>query len=195
MMTAGVLTRLVSQDESLAEVAWRALEIMHLEVNGSGGRPVSLAGLKDQSGEFCVAACYRCLMSYYNQPDHEILDRRDEDARAILLRLARARATIQQAIPPRVHDDVDGASSLEATWIAEAVRRGIPTADPEPLIASERSVRWVWRRHYVAVIINEADCEAIPALEDVGFDVVRFQDATDWRPAFAQLASALGLAP
>ena len=24
----------------------------------------------------CVAACYRCLLSYYNQPDHELLDRR-----------------------------------------------------------------------------------------------------------------------
>ena len=26
----------------------------------------------------CVAACYRCLMSYFNQPDHELIDRRDE---------------------------------------------------------------------------------------------------------------------
>ena len=85
---AGVLTRLVSQEGSLADVARRALQIMHLAV-GDDSLPESPADLVDQPDASCVAACYRCIMSYYNQPDHESLDRRDEDARAMLLRLAR----------------------------------------------------------------------------------------------------------
>ena len=93
---AGVLTRLVSQEESLAAVARRALHIMHF-AEGDDSLPESPTDLSDQAEAPCVAACYRCLMSYYNQPDHENLDRRDEDARAMLLRLARARTVPRRA--------------------------------------------------------------------------------------------------
>src|SRR5262249_41400004 len=86
---AGVLTRLVSEDNGLAAVARKALQIMHFAV-GDNSLPATASALADQPGAACVAACYRCLMSYYNQPDHEILDRRDEAARELLLRLARA---------------------------------------------------------------------------------------------------------
>src|SRR5690606_34555929 len=85
---AGVLTRLVAEPERLAEVAKSALDIMHFDVEK--GLPTVATMLVDQPGTACVAACYRCLMSYFNQPDHEQLDRRDEKARALLLRLARA---------------------------------------------------------------------------------------------------------
>jgi hypothetical protein len=59
-------------------------------------------GLVDQPNTACVAACYRCLMSYYNQPDHELIDRRDEGVRAMLLRLAAARSRCPVAVsaPP-----------------------------------------------------------------------------------------------
>ena len=30
----------------------------------------------------CVKGCYRCLLSYYNQPDHELIDRTDEAVEA-----------------------------------------------------------------------------------------------------------------
>ena len=210
---AGVLTRLVSQEESLAAVARRALQIMHLAV-GDDGLPDSPADLVDQPDASCVAACYRCLMSYYNQPDHESLDRRDEDARAMLLRLARARTVTQSAgrQPGEVSPDdvaLGGGSmgieiglsrpnlsvspvSVASRWREEATRRGIPAPDPKPLIAGERSVRCIWRKHYVAAIIEEADRPAVQPMEDLGFEVVQFEDLEDWRPAFARLASALG---
>jgi hypothetical protein len=58
-----------------------ALQIMHFDVERL--RVHSRRSLAGRSaGTACVAACYRCLMSYYNQPDHELLDRRDEQARA-----------------------------------------------------------------------------------------------------------------
>ena len=195
---AGVLTRLVSQETSLATVARTALEIMHLDVDGAP--PDAAADLSDQPETACVAACYRCLMSYYNQPDHENLDRRDEDARTMLLRLARAR-TAQSARTQPIAATLTGASgesdaaltvSREDRWLAEAARRGIPTPDSEPLAAGGGSVRWVWRKHYVAAVIDEVDGRALQAIEDLGFEVIRFEDPADWRAAFARLASALG---
>ena len=188
---AGVLTRLVSQETSLATVAKRALEIMHLAV-GEGPLPDSTLDLSDQPGTACVAACYRCLMSYYNQPDHESLDRRDEDARTMLLRLARARTVPREKQPSQTAGRGDGEDSRQGRWFAEASRRGIPAPDPEPLVAGDRSVRWVWRRHYVAAVVDETERPALQAMEDLGFEVVRFEEPAGWSAAFARLASALG---
>ena len=198
---AGVLTRLVSQETSLATVARRALQIMHLAV-GDGPLPDAPSDLSDQPEAACVAACYRCLMSYYNQPDHESLDRRDEDARAMLLRLARAR-TVRRARTQPIAATFVGLPgeysaavtvSREDRWLAEATCRGIPEPDPKPLVAGERSVRCVWRRHYVAALVDEADRPALQPMEDLGFEVIQFEDPADWRAAFARLASALGQA-
>ena len=195
---AGVLTRLVSQETSLASVARRALELMHLAVDGA--LPDSTSDLSDQPGTACVAACYRCLMSYYNQPDHENLDRRDEDARTMLLRLAGAR-TARMARTQPIAATLTGAPgevgvavtvSREDRWLAEAARRGFPAPDPEPFVAGARSVRCVWRKHYVAAVIDEADRPALQPMENLGFEVIRFEDPVSWNGAFAQLASALG---
>ena len=190
---AGVLTRLVSQENSLAAVARSALRIMHLAVDG-GALPESPADLADRPDAACVAACYRCLMSYYNQPDHELLDRRDDDARTLLLRLARARTAAREDPLSTNGGSLDGDDSHAGRWLAEAARRGIPAPDAEPFAAGDRSVRCVWRRHYVAALIDEADRPAGQALEDLGFEVVPFDDPAGWRAAFARLASALGLA-
>ena len=190
---AGVLTRLVGQEGSLAAVAREALRIMHLAV-GDGPLPDAPSGLADQPGAACVAACYRCLMSYYNQPDHEALDRRDEDARAMLLRLARARTAPHESRPSPALDPAAGEGSREERWRAEALRRGIPAPDPEPVSAAGRSLRCVWRKHYVAAVIDEADRPALPAMEDLGFEVIEFAGPEGWRAAFARLAFALGQA-
>ena len=192
---AGVLTRLVSQEDSLAVVARTALQIMHLAVS-EHRVPESPEGLADLPETACVAACYRCLMSYYNQPDHELLDRRDEDARALLLRLAHARTTrTTRRIRIQAFQAVDGEDSPEDQWLAEASRRGIPTPDPKPLAADGWSVPWVWRRHYVAAVSGETEAPALRAMEEFGFEVVRFGAPDGWNASFARLASALGQAP
>ncbi|NTU77995.1 MAG: DEAD/DEAH box helicase [Chloroflexales bacterium] len=63
---AGALRRLVEEPAALARVALAALEICHFEPDGAE---------RADAGE-CVRACYRCLLSYSNQPDHALLDRR-----------------------------------------------------------------------------------------------------------------------
>jgi hypothetical protein len=62
--------------DGLAKVARKALQIMHFDSSRrfAARRPSRSSTDRDTA---CVAACYRCVMSYYNQPDHELLDRRD----------------------------------------------------------------------------------------------------------------------
>ena len=191
---AGVLTRLAAQASNLAEVAKKALQIMHLAVGDEEPLPGSPSDLTDQPDVGCVAACYRCLMSYYNQPDHELLDRRDAGARTMLLRLA-----CSGTVPSEDRQSPDailvaGDDSREGRWLAEASRRGIPPPDATPLTAGDRSVCCVWREHYVAAIVEEADLAALQPMEDLGFEVIQFEDVASWNATFARLATSLGRA-
>src|ERR1700740_475568 len=65
---AGVLKRLVSEPDALGRVAPRALEICHFNPDTGEDRHRAEGARED-----CVMACYDCLLSYFNQPDHEYL--------------------------------------------------------------------------------------------------------------------------
>jgi hypothetical protein len=85
---AGVLISIVSKNNMLSLVARKALEIMHYEVPETIN---SVSDLKERQDENqpCIAGCYRCLLSYYNQPEHAIIDRRNEKLKEILVALAK----------------------------------------------------------------------------------------------------------
>ena len=67
---AGVLRRLVEDPTALAQVARNALEIAHFDPD-TGDDLHHAPGAKED----CEAACYDCLLSYGNQPDHRLVDR------------------------------------------------------------------------------------------------------------------------
>ena len=62
---AGVLRRLVEEPDALARVARTALEICHIDPATS----------KEHNAGECARACYRCLLSYSNQPFHTRINR------------------------------------------------------------------------------------------------------------------------
>jgi hypothetical protein len=195
---AGVLTRLVAEPERLAEVAREALAIMHFDL--SDGLPDTATTIVDAPGTACVAACYRCVMSYFNQPDHEQLDRRDEGARAFLLRLARGTLTglaapVQRRStePPTTGAAVGG--ELTAAWLVYARGRELEPPDSEPLVIDEQPVALVWRNHYVAAFFANASALS-PKLEDKGFEVVVLGESeAGWGEPTTALAKLLGRAP
>jgi len=90
---AGVLNRLVSDHKRIAEVACEALRLMHYK------EPFDHEPLKEAE-DACVAGCYRCLLSYFNQTDHESIDRRDPDVIAFLRSLITADITQSDAERP-----------------------------------------------------------------------------------------------
>lgn len=65
---AGVLTRLLEEPGAMARVAREALIICHFD-------PDSGDDLGTSGGYECGIACYQCLLSYTNQPDHDLLNR------------------------------------------------------------------------------------------------------------------------
>ena len=80
---AGVLNRLVSNPSRMADIARVSLRLMHYV------EPFETEPLVE-SDDACVAGCYRCLLSYYNQPDHEAINRRDAGVVDFLRALSKA---------------------------------------------------------------------------------------------------------
>jgi hypothetical protein len=191
---AGVLTRLVGEPECLGKVAREALAIMHFDLVND--LPNVVTDLIDAPGTACVAACYRCMMSYFNQPDHELLDRRDKDARELLLRLARGRLTGLEATVSRRPADSPRTSPsgdmLFSAWVAFARTRDVPPHDSAPIVFIDQSVALVWREHYVAALF-ENDSALSARLEDKGFSIVILgQTEASWCETAPLLANLLG---
>ncbi|NNK96562.1 MAG: DEAD/DEAH box helicase, partial [Desulfobacterales bacterium] len=111
---AGVLTRLVTGPNSIAKVADQALRICHYQTHDDWDT-------EEDTHADCEAGCYRCLLSYYNQPDHDLIDRRNPKVLEILRALTRA--TIVASTGGRTHSDQSeqlarlSNSSLEKAWL------------------------------------------------------------------------------
>lgn len=192
---AGVLTRLVAEPALLSEVAKKALEIMHFALGENGSE--SVESLHDIADTSCVAACYRCLMSYFNQPDHELLDRRDVDARTLLLRLARSRTsglvtqtTVSSATIGSNDTTLQGAPGR---WMERLQVLGLPMPDLAPLTAGNVQFPLVWRNHYAVAALGGADENTLAHLQGLGFEIVIFESSeSTWAKPFSRLAAALG---
>jgi hypothetical protein len=197
---AGVLTRLVSEVTVVQDIAQAALSIMHFDL--SKGLPKEPTAFADRPDTACVAACYRCLMSYFNQPDHEALDRRNSKAKEILLRLATARtsglmeddeptATPAGEVGRTATSPAAGTSPLLQRWMTEASARGLPKPDVQPITEDGATIHLVWRDYFVAATVEPIDTAVMRRLTDQGFQLHHFADPATWPPTFEALSKAL----
>ncbi len=87
---AGVLRLLVEQPHAVAGLADLALRRMHYTPDTAAEDGWADAGRATGRRDDCEAACYDCLLSYANQPDHKLMDRKnDEDGNGIKTSLIR----------------------------------------------------------------------------------------------------------
>jgi len=101
---ARVLSRLVAEPKRLAEVAKSALDLMHYQNVDEAIASRDMGKLTDDPEAKCVKGCCRCLLSYYNQPDHEFIDRTDKEAIEILIRVAGGEVTPVRAAQGNAED-------------------------------------------------------------------------------------------
>jgi hypothetical protein len=189
---AGVLTRLVHEPDALARVALEALRIMHLDVPADPTQLPPADALSDVEGTECVAGCYRCLLSYYNQPDHEAIDRRDLAAREILVRLARVSTTMADSAGQEPENILTGdEQGWEAKWRAAAADalKGAPA--PVRSVVGDHAVLQ-WTGDLVAIALPDTPRELQHEWEERGYTFVRFAgDTGTWPQTFARLARLL----
>lgn len=195
---AGVLTRLVHDEHALAGVARAALEVMHFDLGAAGDPLPPAEALRDVDGTQCVAGCYRCMLSYYNQPDHPVIDRRDKAAQALLLRLAAVRTQLAPHCAAAGSASGPDGGTADAPAVTpevvaggfNATAAGLPEPSAVNLQVNEVAVLALWRTERVALVGTGTD----PApLRDRGLEIVMWptDDATAQQAAIGQLQQYL----
>jgi ATP-dependent helicase YprA (DUF1998 family)/very-short-patch-repair endonuclease len=202
---AGVLRRLVEDPAALTEVARGALELCHFDPDTGADRSAA-PGAKER----CEAACYDCLMSYGNQPDHEFLDR--TAIRDVLLALSSARVEASPAATSR-DEHLErlmrqAGSDLERRWLRFLSTRGyrLPTDAGKLFEAAGTRPDFYYEADMLAVYVDgpphrfpdrvTRDQAQQGKLEQLGYLVVRFQDDSEaaWEPIILRYPSVFGVA-
>jgi hypothetical protein len=168
---AGVLSRLIAEPKVMAQIARGALELMHYQNLDAAIASADPAMLVSDPGAECVKGCYRCLLSYYNQPDHELIDRTDQDVVTILLRLARC-----EIVP------LKEPASPQGKWGEAIANWQLPTPDDQPLHVNATEFPLVWRSYLTVGTIGSVDAALRSALENLGFTVIILAETPGTQP-------------
>jgi very-short-patch-repair endonuclease len=198
---AGVLRRLVEEHHALNQVARTALELCHFD-------PESREDQKraPRAREDCEAACYDCLLSYFNQREHRILDRK------LLPDLLYCWSTASIAISPTPRPREEHlerlirltGSELERRWLRFIEQMGLKLPSDAQVLIETCHVRpdFAYADDKVAVFIDGPHHDAADqkdkdrlqqnALDDHGYTVIRFHHAADWEVVVRKLPSIFG---
>lgn len=191
---AGVLRRLHGEADALSRAAAEALRIMHID---------PMTGV--ESADSCVRGCYRCLLTYGNQSDHEVIDRR----LAVPLLRTLVNATTTPALsapaapsPPAqpstatapVHAP-EGASPVITELLAILARRQMPGPDEIDSTVEGVHVDLVFRSSQTAIVIDavgEDPGDSFP-LVMAGWNVIRIGPSDDPATIAAANPSVFGM--
>ncbi|MCC7542078.1 MAG: DEAD/DEAH box helicase [Deltaproteobacteria bacterium] len=198
---AGVLRRLVEDPGAAAVVARAALDLCHFDADTLRDRRPP-----DAAGNGCEAACYDCLLSYYNQREHRLLDRK------LLPELLRTWMLGKVRTSPRPEPRQEhvarlkrlAQSDLERSWIDLVDRQGLKLPSDGQVFIDAANARpdFLYRQEGAAIFVDGpvhdderqrgSDREQQDALEDAGFAVIRFHHAVDWLGVIRGYPSVFG---
>lgn len=198
---AGVLRQLVDDRAALARVARQAIEICHFD-------PETLEdkGKEAGNGSGCEAACYDCLLDYFNQPDHLHLDRKV--AVELLKQLTSAVVESSSGTASRadrlarLHQVCD--SELERRWLKELEERhhAIPSHAQHLIDSPMTRADFYYKRARAVIYIDgpphdtaeqkAADERLSGELLDEGYLVIRFHHQDDWGEVFKRHPDIFG---
>ncbi len=201
---AGVLRQLLDDPAALAEVAGLALRLCHFDPETGDDLRRSPHARED-----CEAACYDCLMSYSNQPDHRLLDR--HTVRVLLLSLTGSTVKASPVGLPRAEHvarlKVLCDSDLEREWLDFVDQRNLrlPDAAQRAIPACHTVPDFYYSEQALAVYIDgfyhsfddvmTKDRHVTHCLEDAGFTVIRFGVQDSWPDIVQRYAWLFGAQP
>jgi len=192
---AGVLRRLVEDDGAVRQVAETALSLCHFDPTTGEDLRRSPTAKED-----CEAACYDCLMSYTNQPDHELLDR--ASIRETLLGLARG--TVRASGGPLTRAGHleqllrRSETELEREWLRFLDERNcrLPTHAQKRIDECGTRPDFLYRDLYHAIYVDgphhefperaQRDLQQEAALTEQGWTTIRFGHKDDWQAIIDQ---------
>jgi hypothetical protein len=180
---AGVLSRLIEDPQALGRVAREALILMHFVNVDEALKAGDAKVLTTDGTEACVRGCYRCLLSYFNQPDHELIDRTSEQAKQLLIDLARGEVVLSAAARP-----AGGASD----WGRAFEAAGVPTPDAAPASFEGHAMDFTWRGHFIAATVQPLSSPTQAAAEAKGWTLFELPETAAEGPPEAMLSMFRG---
>ncbi|HXC25555.1 MAG TPA: DEAD/DEAH box helicase [Gemmatimonadaceae bacterium] len=192
---AGVLTRLVHEPAALARVARAALRLMHLCIPESVDDPLPDVTTLADVPDACVAGCYRCLLSYFNQPDHELIDRRNVVTREVLVRLACVKTTVATVSTEEMTRDSSSTHASTRGWAARwqtaLTASGLTLPACTLQDAGDAQVPR-WPAVYAAAVLPDTPQHIRDRLDEEGTTLFVFPaDESRWEAIFRRLATYL----
>ncbi len=196
---AGVLSRLAQLPDQLAIVARQALEIIHFDLSQLSAPFTSddllAAERRTPDGErICEAGCYQCLLSYYNQPDHEHINRRDPEVQRLLVALAHA--TVRPGKAPATDTSHSGPPDQLAAWLSSLRQLGhrMPDDTRYALAGGRGTVDARYRSARCLVFLTPPPDTVLRYAVDQGYTTLVFpDDPATWPPVFSSHPSVFGL--
>ncbi len=191
---AGVLTRLANDPHSLAAVASAALRLMHFNQPAGIWSAEALPSLEQTHNglSICEAGCYQCLLSYFNQPDHDNINRRDEDALHLLVSLSSKNVLMKAAVQSvAAGQSIDGDGNPSAEFLQRLSAQGLPQPDALNVpVAGGRAMAAVqYKNVRVLVFLQPLTEDVYNSLVDMGWQVVDCSDPQQWDAQIAQLTA------
>ncbi|MXZ96946.1 MAG: DEAD/DEAH box helicase [Acidimicrobiaceae bacterium] len=180
---AGVLKQLVDDPALWSHVAAEALRICHTD---PGTRHEDDAGTGEDGA--CEGACYDCLMSYSNQPDHDLLYR--ELAVEFLAPFVTGASFLADAHDATLAEGAE--SGLEREFLEFLGEHGYRRPDRGQVFFEEARTRpdFVYDDACAVVYVDgphhdyperaRRDAEQSAAMQNLGFQVIRFGYRDDW---------------
>jgi hypothetical protein len=192
---AGVLTRIASDPASLAQVASNALKLLHHNAPQGPWKLEDLPALEQTNAlgnRICEAGCYQCLLSYFNQPDHENINRRNADALKVLVALANAEVHPRQDPPPAPANAP--ADERLKQWLGAVDAAGLrhPDTTQVPVNQGTKIAAGQYKSARALVFLETIDADTAVLLADKGWQVLNFSDSSQWHAQFAAHPDVFG---
>lgn len=176
---AGILRHLAEHITFMQAVAAEALAAMHYELRD--GMLYDTEQDKPEDAR-CGKGCYRCLLSYYNQMEHALIDRSADETCTLLQDMSNNQC--------RLETIASASSAANHPWLKELERRGIPAPEEADKSVAGIKADFFYPDAYVAVFMSRPAPAVLDTLNDLGITSVHFPSASD-AEAFNKLQALL----
>lgn len=192
---AGVLTRIASDPASLAQVASNALKLLHYNAPQGPWKLEDLPALEQTNAlgnRICEAGCYQCLLSYFNQPDHDNINRRNTDALKVLVALANAE--VQSKVTAAPATDCAPVDELINQWLFALDASGLRRPDALQVSVNQgvATAAGQYKSARALVFLENIDTDTEAIMADKGWQVLNFSDPSQWQAQFAAYPDVFG---
>ncbi len=176
---AGVLERILNEENSITRIATEALSICHFNTE---------TGENEADEQECSKACYSCIMSYYNQSEHKLLNR--HSIKDLLMSLKESKHKISPTDKTREEHlqrlKALCESDLEREWLNFLEENNLKLPDKAQVLIKEANTRvdFLYEKDCIAVFIDgphhdnekvkKDDAEKRENLEEMGYEVAVF---------------------